>query len=102
MALVLPDHVSPGDSGHVTDTNLIIDALAALDIRTSSYSADLAAGTTVTVTHGLGTADVVVAVYRTSDGVEVDVPFARISTNALTLNSAVDLAGHRIVILAGR
>lgn len=33
MALTLPDHVNPGDSGHIADTNLIIDALAALDAR---------------------------------------------------------------------
>lgn len=50
MALTLPDHVNPGDTGHIADTNLIIDALAALDARqqpratASKTTASLAAG----------------------------------------------------------
>lgn len=63
------------------------------------YAADLPSGTTPLVTHNLGTADVVVAVYVQATGVEVDVPFTRTSANSITLNSAVDLAGHRIVVL---
>lgn len=63
------------------------------------YAADLPSGTNVPVTHSLGTTDVVVAVYVKATGVEVDVPFTRTSANSITLNSAVDLAGHRIVVL---
>jgi len=85
--------------------NQIVAALTAktvddlLTASSSSYAADLGSGTTVVATHNLGTKDVVVAVYRVSDGVEVDVPFSRTSTNAITLNSAVNLAGHRVVVL---
>jgi spore germination protein YaaH len=37
MALNLPDHVNAGDTGHIADTNLIIDALAALDTRSAVF-----------------------------------------------------------------
>jgi hypothetical protein len=69
-------------------------------VQARSYAQNISSGTTVVVTHNLATTDVVVAIYRLSDGLEVDVPFSRTSTNAITLNSAIDLAGHRVVILA--
>jgi hypothetical protein len=69
-------------------------------VPANSYAQNISSGTTVVVTHNLATTDVVVAIYRLSDGLEVDVPFSRTSTNAITLNSAIDLAGHRVVILA--
>lgn len=65
-----------------------------------TFTMTISGGTTVLVTHNLATKDVVVAIYRLSDGVEVDVPFTRTSINAITLNSAVDLAGHRVVVVA--
>lgn len=65
-----------------------------------AFAQDLTSGTTVVVTHNLGTKDVSTAVYRKSDGLEVDVPFTRTSTNAITLNSSTDLAGHRVVVMS--
>jgi hypothetical protein len=44
MAVILPDHVNPGDSGHVDDTNLIIDAVAALDLSTVDAAGDTMTG----------------------------------------------------------
>jgi hypothetical protein len=75
-------------------------APAGSTVTARSYAANISSGTTVVVTHNLATTDVVAAIYRLSDGLEVDVPFSRTSTNAITLNSAIDLAGHRVVILA--
>jgi Collagen triple helix repeat (20 copies) len=64
------------------------------------YASDLPAATSAVITHNLNTLDLAVSVFRKSDGLEVDVPFARTSPNAIELSSTTSLADHRIVVLA--
>ena len=57
--------------------------------------------TSYTITHNLGTTDVVVQVYTVSDGSEVVVDNLRASTNTVTLNFSVapTANAYRVVIL---
>ncbi len=59
------------------------------------------AATTYTITHNLGTTDVTVQVYQTSDGVEVYCDVARPTTNTVTLGfgSAVAANALRCVVV---
>jgi hypothetical protein len=57
----------------------------------STYAADVGDGsnTTYTITHGLGTLDVLVQVYRKSDGATATCSVARSGVNTVSLTFAV-------------
>jgi hypothetical protein len=69
----------------------------------SRYTVDVGDGaaTSYTITHNLGTLDVIVQVYRKSDGVEVVTDVTRATTNTVTLifATAPAAAAYRTVIL---
>lgn len=57
--------------------------------------------TSIAVTHNLGTLDVLVQVFRKSDGAQVECDVTRTSTNVVTLGFAVapTAAQYRVVII---
>lgn len=61
-----------------------------LDAASNSYAVTIGNGsaTTITVTHNLGTLDVVVSVYRLSTGTEVDCDVTKTDGNTITLTFA--------------
>jgi len=66
------------------------------------YSATLStSSTSYTITHNLGTLDVIVQVYTVSDGSEVVVDNLRATTNTVTLNFAVapSANAYRVVVI---
>jgi hypothetical protein len=82
----------------LTGTNFTLDTAVAA----RKYSTTLAtSATSYTVTHNLGTLDVIVQVYTVADGSEVMVDNLRATTNTVTLNFAVapTSSAYRVVIL---
>lgn len=79
FSVVAGTGVSVGAGGVAVDTSVV----------TRKYAVNVPNGsTTATITHSLGTLDVVVAVYEISTGVEVEADVTLTSTNALTLGFA--------------
>ena len=64
------------------------------------FAEDISAGTSHTCTHNLGTKDVHVSIFKTSDGTEVMCDIARTSTDVVTLGfgQAVTSGDYRIVV----
>ena len=89
----------PASSGLVTDaTGLHIDTA----IVTRKFAQLLSTSATAyTITHNLGTLDVIVQVYLVADGSEVSVDNLRATTNTVTLNfaTAPSINAYRVVIL---
>lgn len=84
-------------------TKQYVDGGLAAKAGVPYFGAVPAGFTTPTITHGLGTLDVDVAVYRTTDGAQVGVPSERISANDVRLTFATAPASgqYRVVVSAG-
>lgn len=94
---VLPDPVALGGIA-VTSTGVKLDRAVAV----VKFVADFGDGSTLSypITHNLGTLDVIVRVYRKSDGVDVEVDVTRNSTNQVTVGVTTAPASnaYRIVV----
>lgn len=68
---------------------------------TTKYAADLPAGTTITVTHNLGTTDVIVLVFEKSSGDVVIVDPKIVDANTITIGfgDPVANAAYRVVVV---
>jgi hypothetical protein len=68
---------------------------------TTKYAADLPAGTTITVTHNLGTTDVIILVFEKSSGDVVIVDPNIVDANNITIGfgAAVANAAYRVVVV---
>lgn len=71
--------------------------------RDGRFAADIGDGTstTITVTHGLGSLDVLVEIYEKATGETVGTTVARVSINAVEITTAAPLAlnSHRVVVV---
>lgn len=108
-AILLPTNSGLGTSG----TGLAVGAGTGITVTTGTvnidttvvarkYSTTLAtSATSYTVTHNLGTLDVLVQVYLISDGSEVSVDNLRATTNTVTINFSVapTASAYRVVVL---
>lgn len=100
VSVVLPG--DPAVGSHATNKSYVDNALnlkAGLPVTGSVP----AGSTTPTIEHGLGTEDVQVEVYRTSDGLAVGVPSTRVDDDNVQLTFATAPTGgqYRYVISAG-
>lgn len=106
--------LKPTNSGLVTDaTGLYVGAGTGISVSGTSVAIDTTvvprkfaqtlstSATSYTITHNLGTLDVLVQVYTVSDGSEVVVDNLRATTNTVTLNFAVapSANAYRVVII---
>lgn len=96
-----------------TSSGLAVGAGTGISVGTNTVSIDTAvvarkfsqtlstSSTSYTITHNLGTLDVIVQVYAVSDGSEVIVDNLRATTNTVTLNFSVapSANAYRVVIL---
>lgn len=100
MPVSLVDIVLPQNPDQAMEavTKQYVDGLASGG--NAAYAADLTSAATQVVTHGLGTTDVIVSVYRKSDGAEFGIPYVRTSANSVTLDSVSSLSGYRVVVIA--
>ena len=90
-----------GGSLGVDSGGIFLDPTGPLAAR--RYAINVPAGsTTATITHNLGTLDVVVALYEISGGQEVEADVAVTSTNVVTLGFGVlpSAGQYRVVVLA--
>lgn len=108
-SILLPTNSGLGTSG----TGLAVGAGTGISVTTGTvaidttvvarkYATTLATSSTAyTVTHNLGTLDVIVQVYTVADGSEVIVDNLRATTNTVTLNFAVapTSSAYRVVVL---
>lgn len=100
ISLTAPVPISLGGTGATTP----IAARTNMGAAQAGFAGDIpaiAAGTSVQVTHGLGAPDVIIGVYRKSDGATVDIGTAITNVNAVTVTSDVAVAAGalRLVVL---
>lgn len=106
--------LKPTNSGLITDsTGLYVGAGTGISVSGTTVAVDTSvvarkfaqtlstSATSYTITHNLGTLDVLVTVYTVSDGSEVVVDNLRATTNTVTLNFNVAPASnaYRVVIV---
>lgn len=90
VALTVPVAVTSGGTGGIT----ALAARTSLNVPQRGFAADLGAltaGTGLDVVHSLGTLDVVIQVYRKSDGDTVTIGTLRKDTNTITVTSDVNV-----------
>jgi phage-related tail fiber protein len=82
--------IKAGSGLTITSTELDLDIAVIKSLLgiSGKYAVNVPTSTTATITHNLGTTDVVVAVYEISGGAEVDVDVAVTSVNVVTLTFA--------------
>lgn len=93
--------VVPGTGIIADGTSTRIDPASVYARR--SYAADIpttTAGSTVVMTHGLGSLDVIWQVYRKSDGVLIDIPDTARDTTSVTLQPPIALGANAYRFLA--
>jgi len=93
---------SPGTGILISGGTIAIDpAYTGLAKRFSMDLPAASAGTTITITHGLGTKDLLWSIYEVSSGIEQDVDFVSASTTTITgsFPVAITAGQYRIVII---
>lgn len=104
---ILPDAAtnSKGIVERATDTEAkaLVDTsryITPAHLGLMRFAEDISAGTSHTCTHGLGTKDVHVSIYKVSDGTEVMCDIARTSTTVVTLGFGQSVANgeYRVVV----